>query len=105
MAGAILTRDNPVTCDHGGQATPAAVDSRVLIGGAAAVTQDQVWAITGCSLAPADGGPCVSATFSAGASRITSNGQVLLLQDSPASCAPTGGPVHIVASQSRVTGT
>jgi hypothetical protein len=34
---------------------------------------------------------------------VTSNGQPLLLFDSQAICAPTGTPLLIVASQTRVT--
>jgi hypothetical protein len=39
-----------------------------------------------------------------GAVRVTSNGQPLLLLDSQAICAPTGTPLLITVTQTRVTG-
>jgi len=55
--------------------------------------------------APAANGPCVSAQWVTAAVRVTSNGQPLLLLASQAICAPTGTPLLIVATQTRVTGT
>jgi hypothetical protein len=40
-----------------------------------------------------------------GATRVTSNGQPLLLQDSQAVCVPNGTPVTVAVTQTRVTGT
>jgi hypothetical protein len=39
-----------------------------------------------------------------GALRVTSNGQPLLLLDSQAICVPTGTPLVIAVTQTRVTG-
>jgi hypothetical protein len=52
----------------------------------------------------AGNGPCVTAQWVTGATRVTSNGQTLLLLDSQAICAPTGTPLMIVMTQTRVTG-
>ena len=48
-------------------------------------------------------GPCVTAQFVTSAVRVTSNGQPLLLLDSQAICTPTGTPLLIVLTQTRVT--
>jgi hypothetical protein len=49
----------------------------------------------------AGNGPCVTAQFTTAATRVTSNGQPLLLFDSQAMCAPTATPLMIMASQTR----
>jgi hypothetical protein len=65
------------------------------------------YVVSGCLLPPPPGanGPCVTAQFVTAATRITSNGQPVLLFDSQAVCAPTGTPLLAVAAQTRVTGT
>ena len=64
------------------------------------------YVVAGCALPPppAANGPCVTAQWITGATRVTSNGQPLLLLDSQAICAPTGTPLVIVMTQTRVTG-
>jgi len=42
--------------------------------------------------------------FVSGATRLTSNGMPLLLMDSQALCVPTGTPLIIAMTQTRVTG-
>jgi hypothetical protein len=46
----------------------------------------------------------VTAQFITAATRITSNGQPLLLMDSQAICTPTAAPLIVAAAQTRVTG-
>jgi hypothetical protein len=45
----------------------------------------------------------VTAQFVTAATRVTSNGQPLLLLDSQAICAPTGTPLLILVTQTRAT--
>jgi hypothetical protein len=45
----------------------------------------------------------VTAQFVTAATRVTSNGQPLLLLDSQATCVPTGTPLLVVLTQTRVT--
>jgi hypothetical protein len=61
--------------------------------------------VAGCSLPPPPGGngPCVSALWTTGSTRVTSNGQPLLVLSSLATCAPSGTPLLILATQTRVT--
>jgi hypothetical protein len=105
MPGYLIHVGASVLCVHAGQAQPTAPNPRVTIGGQPGVTMASPWAIAGCALPPPPGanGPCVSAQFVTAATRVTSNGQPLLLFDSQAICAPTGTPLAIVASQTRVS--
>jgi hypothetical protein len=106
MPGFLLHLGATVLCAHAGQATPTVVNPRVLVGGQPTVTLTAPYVIAGCALPPppAANGPCVTAQFVSAATRITSNGQPLLLLDSQALCVPTGTPLLIVLTQIRVTG-
>jgi hypothetical protein len=106
MPGFLLHLGATVLCAHVGQATPTVVNPRVLVGGQPTVTLAAPYVIAGCALPPppAANGPCVTAQFVSAATRVTSNGQPLLLLDSQAICAPTGTPLVIVLTQVRVTG-
>ena len=105
MPGFLVHVGASVLCSHGGQAQATAPNPRVTVSGQPTVTMPAPWLVAGCALPPptAANGPCVSAQFVTAATRVTSNGQPLLLIDSQAICAPTGTPLLIVASQTRVT--
>ena len=91
-------------CAHAGQATPAAPNPRVTVSGQPTVTLATPYLVAGCPFVPPGGnGPCVTAQFVTAATRVTSNGQPLLLLDSQAICAPTGTPLMILVTQVRVT--
>lgn len=106
MPGFLLHLGATVLCSHAGQAQPTVVNPRVLVGGQPTVTLAAPYVVAGCALPPPPGanGPCVTAQFVSSATRLTSNGQPLLLLDSQAVCVPTGTPLIIVATQARVTG-
>jgi len=105
MPGFLIHVGASVLCSHGGQAQATAPNPRVTVSGQPTVTMPAPWLVAGCALPPptAANGPCVSAQFVTAATRVTSNGQPLLLIDSQAICAPTGTPLLVVASQTRVT--
>jgi hypothetical protein len=105
MPGFLVHVGATVLCSHAGQAQPTAPNPRVTVSGQPTVTMPAPWLIAGCALPPPPGanGPCVSAQFVTAATRVTSNGQPLLLLDSQAICAPTGTPLFIVATQARVS--
>ena len=105
MPGFLIHVGASVLCSHGGQAQATAPNARVTVSGQPSVTMPAPWLVAGCALPPppAANGPCVTAQFVTAATRVTSNGQPLLLIDSQAICAPTGTPLLIVASQTRVT--
>jgi hypothetical protein len=77
-----------------------------MVNGMPTVAVTAPYLVAGCTLPPppAANGPCVTGQFITAATRITSNGQPLLLLDSQAICVPTGTPLMIVMTQTRVTG-
>ncbi len=106
MPGMLLHVGATVLCSHGGQAQPTVPNPRVSVNGMPTVTLPNPYVIAGCTMPPptAGNGPCVTAQWITGATRITSSGQPLLLLDSQAICAPTGTPLMITVTQTRVTG-
>jgi len=106
MPGFLLHVGAQVLCAHAGQAQPTVPNPRVLVMGQPTVTLAAPYVVAGCALPPppAANGPCVTAQWLMGATRVLSNGQPLLLLDSQAICAPTGTPLMIVATQTRVIG-
>lgn len=105
MPGFLLHAGAQVLCAHGGQATPTTPNPRVTVSGQPTVLMTAPYVVVGCTLPPptAANGPCISALWLSGTTRVLSNGQPLLVQSSQAICAPTGTPLLIVASQTRVS--
>lgn len=106
MPGFLLHLGATVQCSHMGTATPVAPNPRVTVGGQAIVTMPGNYTVAGCTMPPptAGTGPCVTATFTSAATRITAGGQPVLLQDSQSTCVPTGTPLMILLTQTRVRG-
>ncbi len=104
MPGPILHLGATVTCSHAGQATPTAPNPRVTVSGQPIVTQPTPYTVAGCTLPTNAGGPDVTAQWVTGATRVFSNGQPVLLLDSRAICAPTGTPLTVTVTQTRVLG-
>lgn len=107
MPGFLVHVGATVLCSHAGQAQATVPNPRVTVSGQPTVAMTSPYVIAGCALPPppAANGPCVTAQFLTGSTRITSNGQPLLLLDSQALCVPTGTPLFITVTQTRVTGT
>jgi len=107
MPGFLLHVGATVTCSHGGQAQPTVPNPRVTVMGQPTVALTSPYVVAGCAFPPppAANGPCVTAQFLTGSVRVTSMGQPLLLLSSQAICAPTGTPLLVVATQTRVVGT
>jgi hypothetical protein len=105
MPGFILHLGATVLCSHGGQATPTAPFPRVLVSGQPVTTLAPPYVIAGCALPPppAANGPCVTAQWVVGATRVLAGGQPVLVQSSQAICVPTGTPLQILVTQTRVT--
>jgi len=107
MPGFMLHQGATVLCSHAGQAQPTVVNPRVMVSGTPTVFMSSPYMVAGCALPPppAANGPCVTAQFVTGSVRVLSSGQPLLLLDSQAICAPTGTPLLIVVTQTRVLAT
>jgi hypothetical protein len=105
MPGFLLHVGAQVLCAHAGQATPTAPNPRVTVSGQPTVLMTAPYVVAGCTLPPppAANGPCVTAQWVSGTTRVLSNGQSLLVQSSQAICTPTGTPLIIAATQTRVS--
>jgi|SRR5271157_2675484 len=105
MPGFLVHVGATVTCAHGGQAQPTVPNPRVTVLGQPTVTIAAPYTVAGCAFPPppAGNGPCVTAQWLVGSTRVTSNGQPLVVLSSQAICAPTGTPLLILVTQTRVT--
>jgi len=79
MPGFLVHVNATVQCAHLGVAQPTAPVARVLVS-------------------------CATAQWTRGATRVFALGQPVVLLDSQAMCTPTGTPLLILATQTRVTG-
>lgn len=107
MSGYFLHQGATVLCLHSGQAQPTVTNSRVKVNGQYIVTQSSPYTISGCSLPPppTGNGPCVTAQWISAATRVKAGGIPVLLQDSQATCIPTGTGLNVATTQTRVKGT
>jgi len=106
VPGFLLHVGATVLCAHGGQAQPTAPDPRVTVGGQPVTTLSAPYTVAGCPFVPPAGnGPCVTGQWLVGATRVVAGGVPVLLQDSQATCVPTGTPLTVVVTQVRVKGT
>ena len=103
MPAPILHSGALVLCAHGGRATSTTAGARVLVAGQPVTTLADPYVVTGCPLIPPLERPCVTASFTAGATRVRVGGVPVLLAGSPAVCAPNGTPLTVTDNQSRVT--
>ena len=96
----------PKSCVRtGGQATPTVPNPRVVVSGQPTTLLSSPYVVAGCALPPPPvaNGPCVTGQFVSGTTRVLSNGQPLLVLSSQAVCAPSGTPLIIAVTQTRVT--
>ena len=105
MPGFLVHVGATVLCSHGGQAQPTVPNPRVLVSGQPTVTLAAPYVVAGCALPPPPGanGPCITAQWLVGTTRVLSNGQPLIVQSSQAICAPTGTPLIIAVTQVRAS--
>ena len=105
MPGFLLHLGAQVLCAHvPGQATPVVTNPRVKVSGQPIVMQTSQYAIAGCALTGTGTPPCATASWTTAATRVKANGVPVLLQDSQSLCAPTGTPLTIAVTQTRVKG-
>ncbi len=105
MPGFLVHVGAQVLCAHAGQATPAVPNPRVMVSGQPTIFVSTPYVVAGCTFPPppAANGPCVTGQWVVGTTRVMSNGQPLLVQSSQGICAPTGTPLLIVVTQTRVS--
>jgi hypothetical protein len=84
---------------------PTTPNPRVLVSGQPVTTIATPYVVAGCAFVPPAGnGPCVTAQFVTSAARVLAGGVPVLLLDSQSVCAPTGTPLLVVMTQTRVIG-
>lgn len=107
MSGYLLHLGATVLCAHSGQATPITSNPRVKVGGQAVVTQSVSYSVAGCTMpSPTAGnGPCLTGQWITGATRVRAGGEPLLLSSNQSTCVPTGTPLNVISTQTRVRGT
>jgi hypothetical protein len=95
-----------ITCAHGGLPLITSPDSRVLVGGLPVLVQTATVVVSGCPSVTRAGepSPCLTAHWVTAATRITSNGMPLLLDNSISVCSPNATPLVILNTQKRVLG-
>lgn len=94
-----------VTCSHQGRAMATTPNPRVQLSGAPSVSLTSPVAVVGCALPPppSGNGPCTTAQWLSGTTRVTSNGLPLVVQTSNSICAPSGTPLIVMSTQMRVS--
>ena len=104
MPGFLVHVGAQVQCSHVGTAQPTVPNPRVLVSGQPTVAITAPYVVAGCAMPPppAGNGPCVTGQWLAGSTRVLSNGQPLVVLSSPSICAPTGTPLLILVTQTRV---
>jgi len=105
MPGFLVHVGAQVTCSHAGQAKPTAPNPRVTVSGQPTVLITAPYLISGCTFPtpPTANGPCVSAQWLSGTTRVLSSGQPLVVLSSQATCVPTGTPLLILVTQIRAS--
>jgi hypothetical protein len=95
-----------VLCSHAGQAMPTVPSPMVMVSGMPVATIAAPYVVAGCPFVPPVGnGPCVTAQWLVGATRVLSQGQPLAIMTGTAICVPTGTPLLPVVAQTRALAT
>ena len=105
MPGFLHHQGAVVMCAHAGQATSPSPFPRVLVMGMPVTVQPVPYVIAGCTQASIPAPFCTTANWIVGALRVKAGGMPVLLQTSASVCVPTGTPLTIVTTQTRVMGT
>lgn len=103
MAGFLIQQGATVMCIHGGQGMPMVPNPSLTLGGAPSCVIADPWTVAGCPGIPSSVPPCITAQWVVGTTRVTSNGQPLVVQSGQAICAPPGTPLLPLATQTRVS--
>jgi hypothetical protein len=106
MPAFLIEQGATVLCTHGGQASPAAPNPRVTLGGKPSCLITTPWLVAGCPGIPAAFiPPCVTAQWIIGTMRVTSSGQPFVVMSGVAIAMPPGTPLQLVVTQTRVIAT
>ncbi|GAC1361002.1 MAG: hypothetical protein NVSMB3_09110 [Acidobacteriaceae bacterium] len=99
----LLDQGSSVFCLHGGRAQPTSVSQRLRLGAHPAILLAPPWIVSGCSLLGTPQSPCLTAAFLTGSARVLASGTPLVLASAQSLCTPSGSPLSIRSTQTRVT--
>jgi hypothetical protein len=108
MPGYLLVQTATVLCAHGAKAQPSVSLPRVKVQGMAVVGASAPYLVSGCPNqlpgTPPTPYPCVTGQFMTPSAtlRVKVMGQPLVLENSQATCTPTGTPLQLIPTQQRV---
>lgn len=105
MPGFVVHVGAVVLCSHGGQATSTVPSPRVTVSGQPVTTISSPYVVAGCPFPVSSGGPCVTGQWLVGTTRVTSEGQPLVILGGQGLTTPPPGPLLVVTAQTRVTAT
>ena len=105
MPGFLVHANAVIGCSHPpGKGTPTVVNPRVLVMGQPVITQPGPVVVAGCALSTTSTPPCATGQWTTAATRVFVNLQPVVLTDSTSTCVPTGTPLLILGTQTRVMG-
>jgi hypothetical protein len=102
MPGFLVEQGATVMCVHGGQAMATVPNPGVVVSGTPTALVTDPWSVAGCPGVPSSVPPCATAQWVTGTTRVTSDGQPLVIDAGQAICTPAGTPLLPVATQTRV---
>jgi hypothetical protein len=104
MPGYVLHVGAAVECAHKtpSMATPLAANLRVRVSGQATILKNAPYAVANCPFNPGTPSPCLTATWTTAADKVTSMGQPLVLTDSQSLTEPNAVFLDTTRSQTRV---
>jgi hypothetical protein len=105
MSGYLLPTSATVTCSHGGMATAMSPNPSVMVDGSPTVLLSSQWVVAGCPLVPPPLPPCLAAQYVTGTTRVTSNGQPLVISTGQAISIPNGTPLIPASPTGSVSAT
>ncbi len=79
MPGFLIQQGATVICVHGGQAMATVPNPAVTLDGMPTAAITDPWTVAGCPGVPPAVPPCVTAQWVVGTTRVTSNGQPLVI--------------------------
>src|SRR6185437_7732292 len=99
MPGFLVQQGATVMCMHGGQAMAMVPNPAIVLNGMPSCLISDPWMVAGCPGIPPTIPPCVTAQWIVGTTRVTSNGQPLVIQNGQAICTPPGTPLLPLVTQ------
>ncbi len=104
MSGNLIHQGALIFCSHfPGAATPDEVSTRVTLSGQALVTVGMQYTVSGCALNGTNSPPCTKASWTMGASRVTSENRPVAIDSGQSLCAPSFARLDPRFFQQRVT--